>query len=409
MSISYYVLVFLIVLIGLISVYWNYVKLMHLERQLFGHRIRSHWKKIGLSLAFSIVSGLTISGVLYGLGSMIPPILLFLWWGLALILSFFRFRFMASAVIGGLIVAVRILMEYFPPGSVIGSLLDEFWAFLGTIDVVSLLILTTMLFLADFLFLYFFGEKAATPYIERSKRGRLFGGYLFQSLFLYPIVLVVPGSIGIPITADVSLIPFPVLSGYQYQMTRTYPWIGKNMIARGSLLILFLLAVIIGISYYWPPAIWGSFLLLFAPEVLHQLNKRKEKNGQPVFVNDERGCRILALIDPSPAMKTGIRPGEIIQKINGVPIRTKKDIYYSLQKKPAYSKMEILDHDGEVRFVQRSLYHGEHHELGMVTSPEKNEPSILGGYPKGIIHSLNPKVSSDHPGIELTASHTPAP
>jgi S1-C subfamily serine protease len=75
---------------------------------------------------------------------------------------------------------------------------------------------------------------------------------------------------------------------------------------------------------------------------------------------------ILDVIPDSPAHKLGLSTGEIIETCNNMPVCTKQDLYEALLKNRAYCKLEVLDVNGEIRLLQRALYDGDHHELGIL-------------------------------------------
>jgi hypothetical protein len=52
--------------------------------------------------------------------------------------------------------------------------------------------------------------------------------------------------------------------------------------------------------------------------------------------------------------------------VNGHAVKTVEEFYQFLQKNRAFCKLEVIGFNGEIRFVQRALYDGEHHELGIL-------------------------------------------
>lgn len=75
---------------------------------------------------------------------------------------------------------------------------------------------------------------------------------------------------------------------------------------------------------------------------------------------------ILGILLNSPASKMDLKVGEIISKVNGQSVRDEKGFYEALQRNRAHCKLDVLDVNGEVRFVQRALYEGDHYELGIL-------------------------------------------
>ena len=75
---------------------------------------------------------------------------------------------------------------------------------------------------------------------------------------------------------------------------------------------------------------------------------------------------ILGILPSSPAEKLNLQVGEMIMKVNGFSVKTVTEFYQGLQKNRAFCKLEVIDLNGEIRFEQRALYEGEHHELGIL-------------------------------------------
>ena len=65
--------------------------------------------------------------------------------------------------------------------------------------------------------------------------------------------------------------------------------------------------------------------------------------------------------------KMGLQIGDVIRTVNGVQVQTTQQYYEALQLNRAYCKLEVIDDQGENRLVNRALYEGEHHELGVIT------------------------------------------
>jgi S1-C subfamily serine protease len=75
----------------------------------------------------------------------------------------------------------------------------------------------------------------------------------------------------------------------------------------------------------------------------------------------------------------GLKVGEIIVKVNGVTLTHETSLYKALQINAAYCKMEVLDLNREIRFVQGSLYQNEHHQLGVLLVHDVVERKVAVG------------------------------
>jgi S1-C subfamily serine protease len=75
---------------------------------------------------------------------------------------------------------------------------------------------------------------------------------------------------------------------------------------------------------------------------------------------------ILGVLPDSPAEKMGLKVGELITKVNGTIVYNETLFYEGLVRNRAQCKLEVIDVNGQIRFVGRALYEGEHHELGVL-------------------------------------------
>nr|WP_284730492.1 PDZ domain-containing protein [Bacillus sp. SM2101] len=97
------------------------------------------------------------------------------------------------------------------------------------------------------------------------------------------------------------------------------------------------------------------------------IQQRLKDDSYPFYFSQrDHGLVVLAIISQSPAEKMAIQVGEMITKVNGVTVRSVEEFYEAIQKNSAFCKLEVIDVNGQVRFTQRALYDGEHHELGIL-------------------------------------------
>lgn len=88
---------------------------------------------------------------------------------------------------------------------------------------------------------------------------------------------------------------------------------------------------------------------------------------------------ILGILPESPADKMALEVGELVTKVNGMNVNDEKTFYEALSRNRAHCKLEVLDTNGQIRFVQRALYEGDHHELGILfVQDEKKWDSEVG-------------------------------
>ncbi|WP_238328010.1 hypothetical protein [Paenibacillus gorillae] len=95
----------------------------------------------------------------------------------------------------------------------------------------------------------------------------------------------------------------------------------------------------------------------------------------------------------------GLQPGEIIAKVNGVRVYNKEDLHAALQSNSALSKLEVLNHAGEVKFVQRARYAGDHHQLGVILAPDENANYYAAAGPSSLLELLRSTRTSNRRSV----------
>lgn len=167
------------------------------------------------------------------------------------------------------------------------------------------------------------------------------------------------------------LAALPVLMGFSSvtlgQLPRQKAVLTSNRLLLYSvaLLLLSLLAA------WWSPLILLAALFSFlAHEALIWYGNIEESRLSPMFVHPEQGMRVLAVLPDSPATAMGILPGEAIYRVNGVVVNTRAELHQALRINSAFCKLEVRNLQGESKFVQRGMYDGDHHQLGVVLAPD---------------------------------------
>ena len=134
-------------------------------------------------------------------------------------------------------------------------------------------------------------------------------------------------------------------------------------------LITSLVAILLTVlAYVTGQAEWlyGIVLLLVLQILLHQRVKRLNRAQTPLFLNGTRGAVILGTLPDKPAAEMGLIPGEAIYKVNGEKVDSETSFYEAIQKHKPYLRLEVMNHNGDIRFAQRAFYEQDHHELGIL-------------------------------------------
>ncbi|WP_110112504.1 PDZ domain-containing protein [Bacillus sp. CGMCC 1.16541] len=242
----------------------------------------------------------------------------------------------------------------------------------------SVVVLMSLLLLAEGFLIWKYGHKGTSPIMVTSKRGQEVGAHFSQKLWVVPVFTLIPGDAITSIwswwpvltvnnaTFSLCLVPFAI--GFSQRVKGMLPihsisFTGKRVLGLGVFITLASIA-----AFFYPlVSIYIAVIAIFIREFI-TIHQRMTDERAPVFFSKrDSGLVILGIIPMSPAEKMSLRVGEVITKVNGLPVLHVSSFYEALQaNNRAYCKLEVVDENGEVRFAQRALYDNEHHELGII-------------------------------------------
>jgi hypothetical protein len=393
--------------LSLLLLFYQYTRQVHFERRAFGIRLHSAIQETLSTFIWGAIAGVIVSVLFIGLGVVLRPTDLFWVWGVALLLSLIRVRYLCLAYAVGVVGIFQMIVRAMPNGEwkespLVDSLLQT--------NLPSLLAIVGILHLAEAFLVAKQGSRAAMPMFYESKRGKVVGGYELQRFWPLPLML------WIPMTGDATVLPygdalaswgwpwlssavslaslqlffFPTVVGYGDRTTTEYP----EKLAKSSAQWLvgygfMMIGVSIGVKFYPMAAMAGAILSFVLHELMIWMMKRRESGREPMYIHSNHGLKVLAVLPGSPAEAMAIQPGEIIHKVNGMKVKTKEELHQAIQLNPAFCRMELFNRSHELRLTHRSLYNGEHHQLGILLCPDhharyavKLEPSRWFGYGK---------------------------
>jgi hypothetical protein len=374
----YYIAVLLIML--------QYMRQTRLERKLFHVKLHAWPRTLGRTMAAGLVVGVIMSCTGLFLGVSVTAEAVLWMWGTAAILAIVRVRYLCFAYSVGLLGILQWVLG-FTALSERSDWAGQLAASLSKLDIPGLLILVAIMHLAEALLIRWQGARFASPLFLEGKRGKLVGGFMLQGYWPVPMLMLVPTVSGhgadliLPWSTwfgDSSLwsngftmIGFPMMIGFT-ELTRTMLPQAKARKASQSLLIygVCLGAVAIGAAYWSPLTLAAAICSLLLHEAILLVSLYKETTTSPFYIHDEQGLRILAVIPGTPAESMGVLAGEVIHKVNGKRVHSKEELYRALHLNSAFCKLEVLNYEGQIKFVQRARYAGEHHQLGVILAPD---------------------------------------
>jgi len=229
--------------------------------------------------------------------------------------------------------------------------------------------------LAEAVLLRWNGNVETSPTLILSKRGQFIGGHVVKRLWFFPLVVFLPPSFGFDGMVPV-ILPIPI--GVSLLSTGALPrtLLGKLSTYRGILAVIAL--GLFGASYALDVPYAGCVLiaLYVLYELALQLINRENRATTPVFINGNRGAVIVDTLPGSPGEAMQLIPGESIYKVNGTVITGGSSFYEALQLHKPYIKLEVLNLNGDIRFVQRAMYETDPHELGILFVGEPMSPRL---------------------------------
>jgi hypothetical protein len=241
----------------------------------------------------------------------------------------------------------------------------------------SIVVVLSLLLIAEGVLIFKNGSFATSPKLIRSRRGQSVGVHEAKRIWMLPLFLLIPGNVlQLPFdwwpvfhlgAENYSLILVPFAIGYHQQIQGLLPKEAVQLYGR-RVIVLGVFTTILSIAGYWFPliSIGVAALAMIGRETIAILNRMKDDSLPFYFSKKNNGLMIIGIIPESPADKMDLKVGELISKANGVMVRDEQTFYEALQKNRAHCKLEVLDTRGEVRFVQRALYEGDHYELGIL-------------------------------------------
>lgn len=248
----------------------------------------------------------------------------------------------------------------------------------------SIAVLLALLIVAEGIFIFRNGSKGTSPKMAKSKRGLKVGVHEVKRVWMLPVFLLIPGealttpfdwwplfSIGDQ-SYSILLVPFAL--GFYQQVHGALPFKAIKQFGKKIIIFGIVLTCLSAIGYWVPLA---SILIvaigIIGRETLAISQRLIEESLPFYFSKRNDGVRILGVLPESAAEKMGLKVGEFITKVNGEIATDEESFYEALQKNAAHCKLEVIDHNDQIRLLQRALYEEDHHELGILfVQDEKN-------------------------------------
>lgn len=387
--------------IALIFIALYYRRQVALERKLIHVKQHSWGRETWRTIWSGLVMGLLVSLAAIALGISLPGAAVALIWVVSLVLMLFRVRFLCFAYSIGLLGVAQFVLSFFPDSLQSGGV-STFATALRDMDIPALLVLAALLHLAEALLARWQGARLATPLFLAGKRGKVVGGYQLQAFWPLPLFLLIPSGTGIGdlpwqplLGGGLGLVSLPVIIGFSEMTQSMLP--GRKAARTAGRLLLYSI-VLLGISLlaaWWSPlTVPAALAAVLLHEGLSWYSALEERSTSPIFVHPPAGRKVLAVLPDSPAQEMGILPGEILLKVNGVLLTEAEQLHEALRMNPAFCKLEVKNREGESKYLQRAIYDGDHHQLGMILVPEPDELRTAEAKPSSIFSIIGMKTGT---------------
>lgn len=345
------------------------------ERKNFHVRAKDALFELRQLLPVGLVIGLVLSVITVAAGLVIPFAVVLLTGVFTLLLSLIsRVRLLTPAYAIG---AAFFVMIFLSGQSWNIPLIGQYFEALDDKVFPSVAILLALLMIGEGVLISRNGGTGTSPKLTKSKRGQIVGIHEVKRLWMVPVFLLIPGEVLEPPFAwwpvfemgdnlySLMLVPFGI--GFQQQIQGMLP---EDAVRRygGQVLAVGLLVLAIAVAGYWYPiaSIAAAAAAIIGREAIALVQRMRDDNRPFYFAKQNHGVMILGVIPGSPAERMGLQVGELITKVNGSAVNDEQNLYEALQRNGAHCKLEVLDTNGQIRFVQRALYEGDHHELGIL-------------------------------------------
>lgn len=349
--------------IAVLFLWWKYQKQVQQQRRLFQVKLVSALRLLGRTVGFGLLAAIVGSGSLYFLDVTLSTDVLVVLWVLAFLLMLFRIRYLCFAYAGGLLALAHLAFQFVPRP--VGDLQGWSWLYgvISALDVASLLLVVGVTHVLEAVLMRYRGTQAATPLLLQSKRGKIIGAYAIQGFWPVPLLLPID---------DGSFIAFPIIIGFA-ELTRSS--LLRNKVRKTSRLLIGYGVVLTGLvvfaQYVYKPLLWAvAVLAIVLHEAINYYGRYLDAQRSPLYTHDNRGLRVLSVVPTSPAEQLGIVPGEIISRVNGVKVMTRAQLHEAFRINSVYCKLEVINLEGELKFLKRAIYEGEHHQLGIILAPD---------------------------------------
>lgn len=349
-----------------------------MERQHFGVKIFVRFTEMKNTWLPAIIVGLMFSiamiaaGVVFSYGTLLALSVITILLSLNL-----RFTLLSASYTIGL---TYILLLFLPTALGYQNVIEP--EFFAETNFTALTFLLGFVLIIEAVLMRRVKRNQSFPKLVMSDRGIWIGQHRLEKLSVIPMLLIVPGGMIEPFApywplleigenGSYGFILFPFLLGFSHTVRGTLVPIAAKSLSK-QIIFLGIIVIIVSAAglYIDGMSLAALILAILGREFITYRFRVKDKKKNPYFQPHPNGLKVLGVIPGTPAERLEIQTGEVITKVNEQKINSPDMFYEALQGSGAYFKLEVLDDQNEIRFVQSPFYEGDHYRLGLIFMKE---------------------------------------
>ncbi|MGX4767564.1 PDZ domain-containing protein [Bacillus mojavensis] len=363
----------------IVSLAFGYVRIKR-ERKTFHTRIADIYDELKFTYTKGLIPGILLSIVLGVLGISIPLGILAI---IAVMTAAAALTLRANWMSAAYIVSVSMLIGFGLQVNQTEPFLDRFPQGFAVVWP-ALAVFLGLLVIAEGAVAYRSAHVKTSPGLVVSSRGLPIGQQLANRIWLLPLFILVPGNgleshlswwpvFSVP-GGSFHFLWIPYFVGFGQRVQGSLPETSIRITAKRVCILGLIVSALGAASLLWTPLAGAAVCAAVLGRIFLSVKQRINDNAAPFYFSKrDQGLMVLGIIPNTPAEDLELKIGEIITKVNGVPVKHVSDFYEALQRNRAYVKLEIIGLNGEIRFDQRASYEGEHHELGILFVKDDHE------------------------------------
>ena len=325
---------FFILVLGIIC--FQYMRIGKIEKENIGYK-RSITFKIITSSFFGILGGIMAT-------------VIFLYQNVAIVASDFMYILVFS-------MALSIIDSRFVCFSYGGSILSIISLIIDypIIAVKQVISVIAILHIIESILILFDGATSKNPGLYEVDN-EIVGGFNMTRFWPIPFVIFV---------GDAMIQPIPLMAmvGYGDYSICSYP--KKKVKKTASTLFLYGI-ILLYINNRFSNRFIAPIFALVVHELIMMRNKNKEIKGNPIYMNERKGLKIIEVLPGTIGRKLNIKSGDIILKINGVEVNSTRDLDHIMNTRFSPLRVEYFN-------IKRGLtirkYTGKRKSLGLIVVP----------------------------------------